>query len=140
MATLLLDSSVLVKWFLPESDAHLALTLQQAFLAGRLTLAYADLALCEVANALHFSNLFDPNDIVGAIEAIRDLGMIHYPYDSQAFAMSIQYAKQYRIAIYDSYLVALAQLHQLTFVTADQRLVKQVASLAFIYDLAAYPI
>lgn len=138
--TLLLDSSVLVKWFLPESDAHLALAIQQAFLDQQIALTYADLALFEVANALHFSNVFAPADIVAALEAIQGLGMTRLDYHHPALEVAIQLAKQHRIAIYDGYLVALAQAFQLDFVTADQRLVRQTASLPFVYALTSYAI
>jgi len=48
------DSSVLVKWFVPEPDSTLAIALRQAHIDGRIRIAVPDLALLEVANALRY--------------------------------------------------------------------------------------
>jgi predicted nucleic acid-binding protein len=48
------DTSVVVKWFVPELDSDRALALRAAHVAGRIPLATADLCLVELANALRF--------------------------------------------------------------------------------------
>ncbi|MFN8486392.1 MAG: hypothetical protein U0350_02295 [Caldilineaceae bacterium] len=55
MKTVLLDSSVLAKWFVNEIHSDLALSLQQHFIDHEIDLAYAELSLVEVANVLQYS-------------------------------------------------------------------------------------
>lgn len=134
----LLDSSVIVKWFINEHDSYLAQRLREAWALGKVELCYADLSLFEVANALLFSKLFTPSEILEAMQALQALGMEIFALNSQALDASVYLCHDYGIAVYDAYLVALAGQHQYGFITADRRLTKRLTALSFVYDLADY--
>jgi predicted nucleic acid-binding protein len=135
---ILLDSSVIVKWFVNEEDSLLAHQVQAAWMQGKIDLFYAELSLFEVGNALFFSKLFTPAEIVVALDAVYTLGMALLPMNSYALHNAIQLSYDHRITIYDAYLVALAMQNRLGFVSADRRLVQRLTSLSFIYELADY--
>lgn len=48
----ILDSNVIVKWFLPEQDSDKALLLRDMFMDGRCALMILELTLIEFANVL----------------------------------------------------------------------------------------
>jgi len=67
---LILDTSVVLKWFLEKDEADVAQArqLRQAHLSGRCLLRAPDLLLIEIANALtvgHRSSIFDPRQSSG---------------------------------------------------------------------------
>ncbi|MFN8486391.1 MAG: PIN domain-containing protein [Caldilineaceae bacterium] len=62
--------------------------------------------------------------------ALQALGMQCLGYDRQAFNRAVQLAENYKIAIYDSYLIALAEQQAMDFVTADSKLWRRSYPLA----------
>lgn len=134
----LLDSSVLVKWFLVEDDSANARFIQAQFLEGECKLAYAELSLYEVANALLYSQQFQPKEIAQAITALSRIGMQHFSHDTVTLRQAVQLSVELGIAIYDAYLVALAQRYGLNFVSGDRRLLRRLPHLSFIQDLALF--
>ena len=94
----------------------------------------------EVANALRYSGLFTTDDILTAMTALQALGMQSLGYNELGLNRAVQLSADYAIAIYDSYLIALAEQQAIDFVTADGKLLRKVFSLSFVYDLAYYQI
>jgi predicted nucleic acid-binding protein len=133
--TLLLDSSVIVKWFINEVDSPLAQRLRTVWMEGQIELFYAELSLFEIANALYYSRLFVAQDVIVALEALQALGMTRLSMSPTALTHSVQLSYEYGIAIYDAYLVALALEHQLIFVSADRRLTHRLTAMPFVIDL-----
>lgn len=134
----LLDSSVLVKWFLEEEDSKAARHIQTRFLAGDWQLAYADLSLYEVANALLYSRQFEPHEIAQAIAALPLIGMQRLTYETPVLQRAVELSAELGIAVYDAYLVALAETHAMTFISADKRLLRRLLHLPFVQDLSQF--
>lgn len=139
-AVYLLDSSVLVKWFLEEEGCAKARLFQTRFLEGEYSLAYAELSLYDVANALLYSQQFQPQEIAQAVTALSRIGMQHFSHDSVALQQAIKLSVDLGVAIYDAYLVALAERYGLIFVTADRRLWRRLSSLPFVRELDSFPL
>ncbi len=135
---LLLDSSVIAKWFLDEPGTERAIALQNQYLSGLVSLFYAELSLFEVANALHFSGRFTAAEVVEAIAALEALNMQRLGFDQGALNRAVQLAEQHGTAVYDSYLVALAEKRQILFLTADHKLLRRLQSLGFVKDFKVY--
>lgn len=138
MMNLLLDSSVLVKWFIDESGSDRAIEIQQGFLSGRISLVFAELSLFEVANALHFSGKFTADEITEATTALQALNMKRMGFSQQALNRAVTLAAQYGVAIYDGYLVALAEQNHFMFLTADRKLMRCLSAHTFVSDLDTY--
>ncbi len=135
----LLDSSVIAKWFLDEPGSNRALNLQHRYLSGSLSLFYAQLSLYEVANALLYSREFKATEVADATAALAALNMQQLGFEERALSKAIIVSGQYGIAIYDSYLVTLAEMHHLIFLTADRKLLRRLPSLDWIRDFGIYP-
>ncbi len=119
----LLDSSVLLKlYYREEIDADIALLIRDGHLHGEWEIRLADLAFYELANSLHYSGRFSPNEIVERIQSLLAMELNTYSFNILPLRTALAYCSEKRISIYDAYLVALAKREQLVFVTADEKL------------------
>lgn len=129
---LLLDSSVLVKWFSPEVDHQLARRLRSGYLEGKCELAIPDLALYELANALRYSGRFKSREIAEHVRSIIELEVAILPFNLAVLGAAIDLSLQKDTTVYDSYFVALAEATGMIFVTADARLFRRIQDLGFV--------
>lgn len=123
--TYVLDSSVAVKWLIPETLSDEATKLRDDFLQGLVDLIAPDILPIEVAHALtraERQGRVSTNDgfilwtsmMQDSPRLVPSLSLM-----PKALAMS----SQARIGVYDCLYVALAEQEQCGLVTADQRLV-----------------
>lgn len=136
ITSVLLDSSVLIKWFINEKDSDRALKLRKAFLGGKVNLVMPELALYEIANALRFSKLFSAEDIKKYIEALLTLDIEVLGFDFNCLNDAIDLSLEKELAIYDAYFVASARQNDLTFITADEKALKRIDDFEFAHSLA----
>jgi predicted nucleic acid-binding protein len=128
MSDVVVDSSVVAKWILPEADSTKAQQLiAQASAAGE-RLIVLDLIFPEVANAIwkrYRQKLIDLVEARGLLEAlVRSPVMVESAVSVLAAAFEI--ATKYDRAIYDALFVAMAEKHALPAVTADEPLFNAV--------------
>ncbi|MBI3914477.1 MAG: type II toxin-antitoxin system VapC family toxin [Chloroflexi bacterium] len=123
---LLLDSSVVIKWFRPEVDDAVAIALKNLFVNGQIEIRLSDLVLYEMANALLFSEDFSDQEILEALQSIVALKTEIYVFDLATLESALKIGRQSGLAIYDAYLIALAQKENLLFVTADAKLTRKL--------------
>ena len=118
------DASVVAKWFLPheQGSAH-AHTILAAAETANLRFAAPDQMRTEVVRVLQLAvreRLYSADEGLARVHAFIDLPVTYLPNElllEEAFALSCEY----RIAFYDSLYLALAQLIDVPFVTADLR-------------------
>lgn len=135
-ASLLLDSSVVVKWFIQEEDSDEALELRDGFLAGRLNLIIPELALYEIANALKFSKLFAADEIKKCVQALLALDIEVLVFDFDCLEEAIELSTERDLAIYDAYFIACAKYNNLIFISADERALKKIDDFEFALSLS----
>ncbi|MBI5303269.1 MAG: type II toxin-antitoxin system VapC family toxin [Chloroflexi bacterium] len=124
---LLLDSSVLVKWqYRLEQDAAIALELRARHLRGELELQLADVSFYEFANALFYLRLYTTEEIIQSVHTVLAMELRVYQFDLFALRAALELCAHKGIAIYDAYLVALAQRENLVLVTADEKLLRKL--------------
>ncbi|MFA5867465.1 MAG: type II toxin-antitoxin system VapC family toxin [Actinomycetota bacterium] len=123
----LIDTSVLVKWFIEEHGSENAIRLRNKSAVGNIDIATTELAYYELANALRNSRLLPEAEIHRAVEDLRAERIHVVPFDMDALHIAIENAVEYEISIYDAYFVALADLEGMTLVTADEKLVAKVS-------------
>lgn len=126
---LVVDASVVVKWYVPERDHAAALTLRDDYLDGDVDLFAPSLLPFEVVNALRYSGNYEGDSLTAAAESLADYGI-----ELQSFAGSgdiAATANELDIAIYDaSYLALAAEVDGLVY-TADEPLLSAVADTGF---------
>ena len=125
---LILDTSVVLKWFLEKGEADVtgARNLRDAFLAGRCTLGAPSLLLIEVANALTTGHRANPKQVSGAIETILEIGLHLIDLQFPALVKAIELASSYGLAVYDSCFLAVAVELDGILVTADEAFLRKI--------------
>lgn len=134
--TIVVDASVVIKWFIPEADSDKAVKLRDRHIEGSLTLMAPDLLVYEVANALSYHPDLSVDEIKEDLEALLmlDLDLIQ---PSGEFVSSIaEDARKYSVSVYDSSYLALAEATSSSLITADRKLYDKAkkAGLALMLD------
>jgi predicted nucleic acid-binding protein len=129
---IILDASVVVKWFSEEEYTDKALEIRERIRMGEEKVVVPDLLLYELANALKYNPNFDANDVSDALTSIFDMDMDIVTPIPETINSAVTLAFEYNITVYDAFYVALAKETELTFITADRRLCERVSNLDFV--------
>ena len=124
----LLDTSVIVKWFVPEEDSEKALSLRDAQEDHELQLYVPEVLLMELANALRYSSEFSTSEIAGALETPFELNMLLMPFSLNALNSAVTLSLERDLAVYDAYFLALAQALEIPLITADRKMLTRLNS------------
>lgn len=135
---ILLDSSVIVKWFLSEDDSNEALWLRAADRTDKISVVLTELSFYEVTNALSRADAIKPQQTHRAIQALRDESSMLMPFDINVLHVAIEIAEDADISVYDAYFVAQADLEGLRLITADKKLARAVRGLTDVMTLEEY--
>ncbi len=126
---IVLDTSVVVKWFSNEKHTEKALDIRKRIRNKDEIGVFPDLLLYELSNALRYNPNFDEKDVIDALESIINMDMEIVNLSSEVINLSITLAFERDITIYDSSYVALAQKLDANFVTADEKLYNKIHDL-----------
>ena len=125
---LILDTSVVLKWFLEKGEADLveARRIREAFLSGRCALGAPDLLLIEVANALTAGHRASPKEVSETIATILEIGIQLFEIQFAALVKAVEIASTYGLAVYDTYFLAVAIEAGGLLVTADEVVLRKI--------------
>ncbi len=136
------DASAAFKWFVPEVDTDKALRLRDDFRHGLHEFLAPDFFPTEVAHSLTRAERQRRITTAQGAQALLDLLKIlprlfdSVPLLPRAYAIS----SQVRMGIYDCLYVALAEREGCPFITADDKLVKNLQKqFPFIVALSSLP-
>ena len=127
---LILDTSVVLKWFLEQGEADVtsARKLREAFLSQRCTLGSPNLLLIEVANALTAGHRASAKQVSEVIATILEIGVHLFEIQFPTLEKAIALASTYRATVYDSCFLAVAIESEGLLVTADEAFLRKVKS------------
>ncbi|MGA8622732.1 MAG: type II toxin-antitoxin system VapC family toxin [Candidatus Sulfotelmatobacter sp.] len=136
----MVDASVALKWFLPESGNSGAENLLTAFLIGTVSLYAPDLLLIEAASALWRRSVvlkeLTPSDAKAIYRDLLTLPLNFQPSERLA-ASAFFLVIAHRHSAYDSVYCALAIEMDGEFITADRRLVAKLGrALPFVWHIS----
>jgi predicted nucleic acid-binding protein len=124
MSDVVVDSSVVAKWFVPEPDSAQAsrVMTDTAAVGGRLIVL--DLAFIEVANVIWKKHRQKAITLDEARGSLADLmhAPVHPEPAAPLLAQALEVAVKYDRAVYDALFVALTQAFAVRAVTADEPL------------------
>jgi predicted nucleic acid-binding protein len=137
-----LDTSVAMKWFLPEPDSAKADSLRDDFRNGVHEFIAPDIFPTEAAHALARAErrkiIVRPQGTRDLLDLLSTLPQLHPSLG--LLPLAFQIASQARIGVYDCLYVALAEREGCAFVTADDRLIRNLQSqFSFIIALSSLP-
>lgn len=128
--TVVVDSSIVIKWFVVESYSTEAFHLLDRYQNGELTLLAPDLLYAEIGNIVwkkHRLQGISTTDAQQIIETFCQLSIELTPTASllkEAYSLAVTY----QCTVYDSLYLALSLREQCPLVTADFKLVKAIES------------
>ena len=126
---IIIDSSVAIKWYLPDEFSDSALKIKSAFAKGTILIAVPLLFFYEINNILRttIKNLRITRE--ASVRAYQDLLELNFTsYSSkELFKMALEKALVLDITSYDASYVCLAEYLQTPFFTADEKLVKKAS-------------
>jgi len=116
-----LDSSVVLKWFVDEVDSGLAIHLRDEYVEGLREIIIPDLLLYEISNALRYNTNFTTKEIKESIDSIIDLEIEIVTPTKYLIHRSIEIARTDNITCYDAVFIALAVDIGDHVITADKK-------------------
>jgi len=125
--TLVLDASVIVKWFNREEDTEKALEVKEQYEKGSIDLAEPELLAYELGNSLRYNPNFGMEDTRQALSALEKLQIPTHPLTGELASRTVESAYLYGLTLYDSAYVALADMMNTTLYTADTELLDKVS-------------
>jgi len=125
------DASVVVKWFVRDADTPAAFELVQRAVVGEIDLNAPDLCIAECGNAIwklsEKGNALSPRQARVAVGRLASVPIRTTP-SRTLLVSACQLAVRAKITVYDATYVALAQALETYLVTADRRLVARLES------------
>lgn len=138
MKSVVIDTSVVVKWFSREKETEIALRLRNSLTAGEIRAFAPDLLLVELANALRHNPAFRAENVSAAVLSMFDLGIEFIPSHPALLERAVQRAFRHRLTVYDGIFVASAETTNSLLLTADEKLLKQTDGDAPVILLARF--
>lgn len=126
---LILDASVVVKWFKKEADTENALKIREQFHRGEHEIIVPDLLLYEISNALRYDKKFSKEVIEKAINTLIEMDIIITIPSEELISEALKIALNLDMTVYDAVYISLANQTNGTFVTADEKLFEKIKSL-----------
>jgi predicted nucleic acid-binding protein len=125
MTRLLIDTSVLVKWFHSAGESELAEArlIRSAHMSGEVTAHVLDLALYEVGNVLVRGLGWEPDDVADQLDDLLAICGAPLALAPGWLRGSAFLAHQHGLSFYDSAWAASATALEVPLVSADRRLV-----------------
>ena len=128
MNELVIDASVVVKWFIEEIDSDKARLLRDKFIEGKVELTIPSLLYFEVLNALKYSQLFNQSELDEAGESLENYGFNIVAIKNEIRKHMISVAVKHDISIYDASYLGLSIGLDRIFCTADEKIIKKLPS------------
>ena len=116
------DSSIVTKWFLVETDSDQAIKLRNEFATGRLRLTVPTLLFYEVTNAIRFSGIFNETDLALAAKSLSKYRFGIRRPRGKLLELSAQLSVRENVTVYDACYVALAIRLKTKLITEDKEL------------------
>ena len=122
------DSGLVVKWFVPEHDSAQANLIYDAYQKGFIELLAPDLIYAEFGNIIWKKRLFQNLSETNCDAAIALFQKINFKITptSNLFDETFQIAVKYKRTFYDSLYLALSVKENCEFVTADEKFYNSV--------------
>ena len=124
MADVVVDTSTVVKWYIPEQHHEQARTLRDDFLNGKHDLCAPALMPFEEVNALNYSGHYDGERLHKAADSLDNYGIELVSFGSVGPITEVTTTVD--ITTYDAAYVALAVERDATAYTADGNLLQEL--------------
>lgn len=124
MKNIVIDTSVAIKWFFPESGFKKALELKDKHIKKEISICSCDLFLLEFTSAFknYSPQRIEQNDFSLAVTALVSLKLKFYPLRFEELKEMFNLSRKLGVSVYDVSFVILSKKLKATFYTADKKL------------------
>lgn len=122
----ILDASVIVKWFVKEKYTDAALKVREDYVAGRVDIWSTQLLPFEVLNALRYNPSFGLDDLKAAAKALELYKLALSPVLGDLAGFAVSDAVKFGITFYDAAYLSLARMLGKMMYTADEKLLAKL--------------
>ncbi|MBS7626477.1 type II toxin-antitoxin system VapC family toxin [Candidatus Bathyarchaeota archaeon] len=119
---IVIDASVVAKWFIPEEDSDKASEIMRKYSDGRIDLYAPDLLIYEVANVLRYRPDVTVETLADSIESLIKLQINLIPPSIEIMSEAAAKARALDLSIYDACYIVIAETLATNLVTADMKL------------------
>ena len=137
---IVVDASVVVKWFVEERYSGEALTIRDSFIEGLIDIAVPSILYFEVLNALKYSGAFGEDELKKIARILKDYQFTAYGLEDAYAEKTVEVAMRKGITIYDASYVALALIEDVDLYTADEKLLMKTRDLEMVKHLKDFKI
>ena len=127
---IVVDASVVAKWYLIEEYSDNAIKLRNDYVRGLVQIIVPSLLEYEVLNALRYSGVYNLDELKKIGSSLNKYGFITYDLENDIKDLVIKFALKEDITIYDASYIALALKFNTLLYTADQELVTKFPNIA----------
>ncbi len=123
--TAIVDSNIIVKWFIPEKYSREAILLRDDYLYGRIRVIAPIYALLEYANTLRkyvARKILAKDHAVEAYNLLVEVGIEYKGITPEDTRQALLYSLINNTTVYDAYYVILAKKYNTVMYTADEKL------------------
>lgn len=139
MKQIVIDASVAAKWLLPDEDHPQAELIKKDFAGRELSVAVPMFIFYEINNLLKSavsSNRIKPQEAIDLYKSFLDIEFTVHSL-KHLFLPTLNLALKLNISSYDASYIVLAEYLQISFFTADEKLVKK-ANNQYVLSLTEY--
>lgn len=129
---LVVDTSVMVKWYCVEEDTDKALLIRDEYVRGKTKITSPDLVILELANAIRYKENSTTEDVDTVLSNFVRLNLDIIVPTIELVKRASRLSFEYNTTIYDALYLALAEELSYDFITADEKLYRKVHGLSFV--------
>lgn len=121
MDKVVLDTSVVVKWFVDESDSDKAQEILEQQKKKKIQIMLPDIVLLELINGLYYGNKYNQANLIKVIETMFQLKIIYKSLNGSLLSIVSLLVIRNKIQSYDAFFIALAEQEKCSLITADYK-------------------
>jgi len=121
MDKVILDTSIIIKWFVQEKDSGQALEIFKEVKKSSLKIVLPKIIILELINALLLGNDYTQEGVRKALDDINDLRPEWVLLDQLLIEDVVKMVSGNKIAAYDAFFIAVAENQKIPLITADKK-------------------
>ncbi len=129
MERVVVDSNVMIKWFIPEDYSEQALALCSDYLMGSIDIVAPMYSLLEFSNALrkyYVRGIIGVNEVFKIMKLLYEMKIEFMDIDEGLLREALKYSLENHIVVYDAYYIILAYKLDTVLYTADEKLLRRL--------------
>jgi len=130
-----IDASVVAKWFVPEEDSDKASMIMRKYRDGKIDLYAPDLLIYEVANVLRYRPDITDETLVNNMKSLLNLQFNLIPPSTDIMTEAASRARSLDLSIYDACYMVIAETLATNLITADAKLHERCRGMDFVFPL-----